>query len=70
MKPDQEVPYIPTRPFDHSCAASHAITWQMSSSSAAVYSSVAIPSDEPVPRMSSRQTAKPPSSQSRSYSEA
>ena len=53
---------MPTRPFDHSCAASHAITSQMSACSSAVYSSTAIPPDEPVPRMSSRQTAKPPSS--------
>ena len=70
LNPDHEVPYMPTRPFDHSCSASQAITWQMSSCSSAVYSSVARPLDEPVPRMSRRQMTKPPSSQSRSYSEA
>ena len=70
LKPDQEVPYMPTRPVDHSCAASHSITAQMSACSCAVYSSVAIPEEEPVPRTSSRHTARPPSSQSRSYSDA
>ena len=65
LKPEYEVPYIPTLPFDHSCAASHAIVATWSSSSRAVYSSTAFPSDEPVPRTSARQTARPPSSQSR-----
>ena len=68
LKPPQDVPYMPTFPVHQSCAASQAMTSQMSACSCAWYSSSAIPSEEPVPRRSSRQTAKPPSSQSRSYS--
>jgi len=68
LNPDHEVPYIPTRPFDHGSAASHAITSAMSSSSRGVYSSRGTPSEEPVPRTSSRHTAYPNSSANRWYS--
>jgi hypothetical protein len=62
------VPYIPTDPVDHGWAASQPMTWQRSACSLAGYSSVATPSDDPVPRRSTRATAYPCSPHSRSYS--
>ncbi len=56
-KPPYDVPYMPTAPVHQSCAASQAITSHMSSVSMARYSAAAMPSDVPVPRMSTRQTA-------------
>ena len=68
LNPDHDVPNIPTAPFDQPCVASQAMTCSMSSCSCTVYSSVAMPSDEPVPRMSSRHTTYPNSAARRSYS--
>ena len=48
---------MPTAPVHHSWAASHSITAHRSSASPGGYSATATPSDEPVPRVSSRQTA-------------
>jgi hypothetical protein len=59
---------MPTAPVDHGCAASQAITWHRSACSLAGYSSVATPSDDPVPRRSTRATAYPYSRHRRSYS--
>jgi hypothetical protein len=69
LKPEYDVPYIPTRPVDHSCAASQAIASARSACSCGGYSSSASPSEEPVPRRSRRATANPPSRQSRTYSD-
>ena len=55
LKPEYDVPNIPTRPFDHGCAASQSIAVARSLRSTSGYSSVAIPADEPVPRRSTRQ---------------
>ena len=57
LKPEYDVPNIPTLPSHHSCSASQAITVQRSVRSTRGYSSVASPADEPVPRRSSRHTA-------------
>src|SRR4029450_240091 len=68
LNPDHEVPYIPTLPLDQGRSASQAIPSAGPSSSPAVYSPVASPSEEPVPRMSSRHTTYPNSSANRWYS--
>ncbi len=57
LKPPHEMPVIPTAPEHHGCAASQAITSSASACSCAVYSSSRIPSDSPVPRMSTRTDA-------------
>jgi hypothetical protein len=55
LNPPQEIPHIPTLPFDHGCPASQAITSIPSSCSCSVYSpSGTTPSLAPVPRMSTR----------------
>ena len=48
---------MPTAPVHHGCSASHAMTAHMSSASPGGYSSTATPSDDPVPRVSTRHTA-------------
>ena len=48
---------MPTFPSHHGWAASQAITSQPSCSSCSVYSSVMMPSELPVPRMSTRAQA-------------
>ena len=68
LNPPHDVPYIPTFPVHQSCAASHVMTSQTSACSCGWYSSSAMPWDDPVPRRSSRHTAKPPSSHRRRYS--
>ena len=68
LKPEYDVPYIPTLPLDHGWEASQAMTSARSVCSSGGYSSVAIPSEDPVPRTSTRATAKPPSSARRRYS--
>ena len=68
LKPEYDVPYMPTAPVDQGWSASQAMTAARSDCSSAGYSSVAMPSDEPVPRTSTRATAKPPSSARRRYS--
>ena len=67
LKPEYDVPNMPTRPLHHSCAASQATTSTRSACSAGGYSSVASPADEPVPRRSSRHTANPNRSRRSSY---
>ncbi len=57
LNPEYDVPHMPTLPSHHSWAASQAMTVTRSDCSASGYSSVASPSDEPVPRRSSRHTA-------------
>src|SRR5215213_6302903 len=59
---------MPTAPVDHDWEASHPITRHRSACSLAGYSSTATPSDDPVPRRSTRTTAYPYSPHSRSYS--
>jgi hypothetical protein len=66
LKPLYDVPNIPTLPLDHGCSASHAIVSTWSCHSRSVYSSTAMPCDDPVPRTSARQTARSPSAASRS----
>ena len=61
LKPEYDVPNMPTRPVDHGCAASHSIAVRRSARSMSGYSSSRMPPDEPVPRRSSRSTANPPS---------
>ena len=68
LKPEYEVPYMPTLPSHQPCSASHPMTSARSRCSRAGYSSVASPPDEPVPRRSSRHTAYENSSRSRVYS--
>ncbi len=53
------MPHMPTLPLHHGWAASHSTASYPSSVSASVYSSSAIPGEEPVPRTSSRHRAKP-----------
>ena len=43
LNPEYDVPNIPTRPFDHGCAASHSITRPRSARSTSGYSSVVDP---------------------------
>ena len=55
--PAYELPNIPTEPVHQGCSASQAMTAHRSSASVAGYSSTATPSEVPVPRVSTRQTA-------------
>ena len=57
LKPEYDVPYMPTAPVHHGCSASQAMTSHRSRCSCSGYSSVASPSDDPVPRTSTRATA-------------
>ena len=57
--PPQEMPRMPTDPFDQDCLASQAMTWTPSVSSGTSYSSTMIPSEFPVPRISTRTKATP-----------
>ncbi len=57
LNPEYDVPHIPTLPSHHGWSASQPITSTRSDCSTTGYSSVASPSEEPVPRRSSRQTA-------------
>ena len=59
LKPPHEMPNMPTAPVDQGCAASQAITASPSRSSCSLYSSSNSPSDDPVPRMSTRTDAYP-----------
>ena len=68
LNPEYDVPYMPTEPEHQSWSASHAITAQRSRCSCGGYSSSATPSEDPVPRTSTRQTTYPPSSRRRAYS--
>ena len=61
LKPEYDVPNMPTRPVLHGCAAIHSMAVRRSARSVSVYSSSMMPPDEPVPRRSRRNTAKPPS---------
>jgi hypothetical protein len=54
LKPPQEMPRMPTAPFDHGCAASQAMTSSPSACSCFVYSPRSSPSESPEPRMSTR----------------
>ncbi len=57
LKPPHEMPNMPTRPLDHVCFASQAITRSPSAFSMSLYSyGMSVPSLEPVPRMSTRAT--------------
>ena len=60
LKPEYDVPNMPTRPLDHGCAASHSITVAQVGALDVGVLVVAMPPDEPVPRRSSRQTANRP----------
>lgn len=59
LKPPQEMPIIPTLPFDQGWAAIHSIISQPSESSRGVYSPSITPSDSPEPRISTRTPAMP-----------
>ena len=61
LKPPQEMPIIPTRPFDQGWRAIQSMTSQPSESSRGVYSPSITPSDSPEPRMSTRTPAMPAS---------
>jgi hypothetical protein len=57
LKPPQEMPIMPTAPEHQGCAAIQAMASTASCSSCAVYSSVRMPSESPLPRMSVRMQA-------------
>jgi hypothetical protein len=60
LKPPQEMPNMPTLPFENGRAASQAITASPSCCSCSVYSySMSLPALSPVPRMSTRATTYP-----------
>ena len=59
VNPPYEMPHIPTEPLHHGWDASHSTASYPSRVSSAVYSSSATPPDDPVPRTSTRQSAKP-----------
>ena len=61
LNPPQEIPIMPTPPFDQPCAAIQAITSQASASSCSEYSSSNSPSESPLPRLSTRTPAIPAS---------
>ena len=54
LNPLHDVPTMPTCPSHQGCSASQAITSSPSSCSCSEYSSSMIPSELPVPRMSTR----------------
>ena len=59
LMPPQEMPRMPTDPFDQGCLASQAMICTPSVSSGTSYSSTMTPSELPVPRMSTRTKATP-----------
>ena len=59
LKPPQEMPIMPTLPFDQGCAVIQSITSMASESSRGVYSPSMTPSDSPLPRISTRTPAMP-----------
>jgi hypothetical protein len=59
LKPPQEMPIMPTEPFDQGCAAIHSISSTALASSSGVYSPSITPSDSPEPRISTLTPAIP-----------
>jgi hypothetical protein len=61
LKPEYDVPSMPTLPVLHGCVATHSMAARRSRRSTSGYSSGEMPVDKPVPRTSTRRTAKLPS---------